>query len=134
MIICRSCDRGHRYCGLECSQRNRQRNRKVSARHYRQTPRGRRNNAARQQRYRERHHCRDDKKVTHHSSTARADVVCSKARRVATAVRSVFNDVKGALYCSHCGSAVDSLLRRDYLQQTQRTQSQRDAFSFKGAP
>jgi len=72
----------------------------------------------------------DDEKVTQHSSTEPTDVVCSKVRRVPTVSRLLF---KGIKECSHCGGLVDPLLRRDYLQQTQRTQSHHDPFRYTGA-
>ncbi len=52
--ICRSCDRGNRYCSPRCSDDARRESVRDAGRRYRQTEAARRKNAARQRRYRER--------------------------------------------------------------------------------
>lgn len=59
-IICRHCDRGHRYCAA-CAPLAAQEARKRASQRYQASEQGQRHHAARQQRYRE----RQQKKVTH---------------------------------------------------------------------
>lgn len=59
--ICTRCDRGNVYCSALCADFARCRTLQEAGRRYQQTPAGRRNHAARQQRYR----LRQWKKVTH---------------------------------------------------------------------
>lgn len=61
--ICSHCDRGQIYCSRECSHRQRRENNRRAARRYQNSPKGRRNHADRQNRYRNR-----KKKVTHQGS------------------------------------------------------------------
>ena len=49
--ICRWCDRGHRYCSTECAQEARRESQRRSGALYQATDRGKKNHAARQQRY-----------------------------------------------------------------------------------
>ncbi len=51
-IICRSCDRGHRYCSSRCKSVGRLGTFKRSSSHYRITGTGRKNHSERQKRYR----------------------------------------------------------------------------------
>jgi len=67
VVICRRCDRGHRYCGHLCAlQARRQSTRRASGR-YQSGRMGARRHAARQCRYRER---RTKQEVTHQGSAA----------------------------------------------------------------
>jgi len=70
-LVCSGCDRGQIYCAAGCAKlARRESQRRVGARHQR-TPEGRRNHAARQQRYR----LRLLQKVTHQGPPAGADPV-----------------------------------------------------------
>ena len=62
VLICRRCDRGQIYCSRECSAARRRESQRASEHRYRKSEIGRRNNAARQRRYRER---RERECVTH---------------------------------------------------------------------
>lgn len=66
VVICRRCDRGHKYCSKECSREARRASNREAARRYQKTPKGARNHAARQKRYRN----RLQSTVTHHTSPA----------------------------------------------------------------
>ena len=59
--ICTRCDRGNVYCSKHCARKARCRSLHRSGRRYQKTPRGKRNHAARQMRYRK----RQQQKVTH---------------------------------------------------------------------
>lgn len=65
VVICRRCDRGHRYCGRLCALQARWASSRRACRRYQATQRGARQHAARQRRYRER---RAARKVTHAGS------------------------------------------------------------------
>ncbi len=52
--ICRSCDRGHRYCSARCRQRNRRRQLREANRRYQRSPEGKLDHRDRQRAYRER--------------------------------------------------------------------------------
>ena len=64
-MICRSCDHGNRYCGPECAALVRRDSLRADGATYQATDIGRKNHAARQQRYLE----RQEAKMTPHSST-----------------------------------------------------------------
>ena len=55
VVLCRSCDRGHRYCSKSCSEQGRRERRRESNRRHAVSERGRENNRRRQQRHRIRH-------------------------------------------------------------------------------
>lgn len=52
--ICRSCDRGQRYCSEECQQRSRREQRRSANRLHQESPEGRLDHRDRQREYRER--------------------------------------------------------------------------------
>ena len=64
--ICRHCDRGHRYCGERCRQKNRRQQGRDANRRHQQSQEGRLDHRDRQRDYRER--CR--RRVTDHTSPA----------------------------------------------------------------
>jgi hypothetical protein len=51
-FICKSCDRGHRYCSTDCQSKGSGRRNRVAKKRYAQSKQGRQNHAARQMRYR----------------------------------------------------------------------------------
>ena len=53
-LICEHCDRGHRYCSLECRQQVRLQRHRLANRRYQQSPEGRLDHRERQRQYRER--------------------------------------------------------------------------------
>lgn len=53
-LICEHCDRGHRYCSVECRRQVRLQRHRHANRLYQQSPEGRLDHRDRQQRYRER--------------------------------------------------------------------------------
>jgi hypothetical protein len=64
VIICSHCDRGQRYCALDCAALERKRCQNAAAKRYQKSHRGRLAHAARQRRWRE----RQANKVTHQGS------------------------------------------------------------------
>src|SRR5205085_1819849 len=64
VVICSHCDRGQIYCGSICAKAARTKSCREAAKRYQLSPKGKRSNALRQRRYRE----RKIKKVTDHGS------------------------------------------------------------------
>jgi len=121
VIVCRHCDRGQRYCTAGCSQAARKESTRRAGTKYQGTRPGRLNNAARQQRFRE----RQQQKVTHH-------------RSVRISLRDVLQDlpdrqIRGdiprssstTLHCHHCGAPCSPFLRSDFLHRSQLGQGLR---------
>ncbi len=103
VIICRACDRGHRYCGQSCSSSARQASLRAAGQRYQRSRRGRFVNAQRQRRYRSRRH-----KVTHQGSTDSSpdDSLCSESR--VQAVQGV--------RCHFCNCLCSLFIRLDFLR------------------
>jgi len=89
VVVRRRCDRGQRYCGIECrSQARSEYVREAGRRYCQRTPRGRRANAERQRRHRERR----TPDVTHHGPGFPADQArSSKERRDGPALKGVLS-------------------------------------------
>ena len=110
-VICRTCDRGQRYCGVSCAQAARSVARRAAGARYQDSRAGRFTHAARQARYRAR-----QQKVTHHGSVAPdAGVSLPAAARAACAVSRPVVVVMTVLLCTHCGSPCAPFLRRGFL-------------------
>lgn len=117
VIICSRCDRGHRYCSEKCAGIARSVSLKRAGERYRSTRAGRFNNAARQQRHRERKRLKAPK-VTHQGSppVALHDVLktlFTRPERTQNPDQSC-TDVR----CHHCGVLCDLFLRQDFLHQS----------------
>lgn len=113
VIICSRCDRGHRYCAGECAADARSASLKRASKKYQSTRAGRFNNAARQQRYRQ----RLQQIVTHQGSLpARLhDVLKTRFDWLNTAKKQeqICTDVS----CHHCGAVCGPFLRQEFLHQ-----------------
>jgi len=115
VIVCRRCDRGQRYCTGGCSKAARKESIKRAGRKYQGTRPGRINNAARQQRHRD----RQQQKVTHHRSVA------IMLRDLLQTLPDPFKRAElpakpGAiLRCHHCGTLCGPFLRSDFLHSSQ---------------
>ena len=114
VIICSRCDRGHRYCTNECAVDARADSLKRATRKYQLSRAGRFNNAARQQRHRE----RKKQIVTHQGSPPAAahDVL----KTLFTWPESTQKpDQNGSnVCCHHCGAVCEPFLRQDFLHQS----------------
>jgi len=115
VVVCSHCDRGQRYCAGGCSQEARKASVKRAGEKYRSGRPGRINNAARQQRFRQ----RQREKVTHHRSLA----IMLRDLLQTLPDRQTTDDVpaqSGAtLHCHHCGVACGPFLRSDFLHSSQ---------------
>lgn len=107
VIICSPCDHNNIYCGSTCSLAARVQSCYLASCRYQHTLRGRKKNAERQRRYRE----RVRKKVTHHTSPVlppRVVVPRKPNERILEAVN-------GHFHCHFCGKPCSPFLRRGYL-------------------
>ncbi len=112
VIICHHCDHGQRYCTHGCSEQARKDSTKRASKKYQATRRGRFNNAARQQRYRN----QIKQKVTHHTSLKIAlyDVL---TKRLTSAKKAVISPkYEKTMRCHHCGEVCSPFLRDDFLR------------------
>ena len=122
-MVCRSCDRGQRYCPSTCRVQARLDSQRRASRQYQRTRRGRHANAQRQRRYRE----RQRNKVTHQGSvdTDESAVLPARANKVADVSRTVVQVHCPGLHCHFCLKAFNSFLRRDFLRSSSRPSSWR---------
>lgn len=114
VIICSRCDRGHRYCTGECADIARSASLNRAGKKYQLTRVGRFNNAARQQRYRE----RKKQKVTHQSSPPAAARDVLKALFNGPEIAQTPDQNHTDVRCHHCGAVCEAFLRQDFLHQS----------------
>ena len=112
VFICRTCDRGHRYCGQSCSGSARQESLRAAGRRYQRSRRGRFINARRQRRYRSYRH-----KVTHQGSTDSSpdDSLCSESRVIAAQYSHKPGIKAQEAHCHFCNCLCSPFIRQDFL-------------------
>ncbi len=120
VIICSRCDRGQRYCAGVCRHEARSESTKRSTKKYQSTRTGRFNNAARQQRFRQ----RKQQKVTHQGSTRKVLHDLLKVRLEETKKTQKRSLPGTTCYCHHCGAVCDPFLRLDFLHSRRFKSSQ----------
>lgn len=104
VIICRYCDRGNIYCGSKCSSAARTESLRSANQRYQKTSQGKRMNAERQRRHREKKK-EKTKIVTDQGSNENAEESSS-----------VPQDVECELRCCFCKKRVSALLRSGFLR------------------
>ncbi len=126
VIICSRCDRGQRYCAGVCRHEARSESTKRSTKKYQSTRTGRFNNAARQQRFRQ----RKQQKVTHQGSTRKVlhDLLKIRLKETKKTQKRSLPDT--ACRCHHCGAVCDPFLRHDFLQSSRFKAAFRRSESF----
>ena len=119
VIICSQCDRGNRYCAVECAADARSDSLKRASKKYQSTRAGRFNNAARQKSYRE----RQQQIVTHQGSplVTSHDVLKAKSYWPEKVEKYAQNGCH--LFCHHCGAECEPFLRQDFLHQSRLLRS-----------
>jgi len=125
-LICSFCDRGQIYCGAGCARRARQCSLRDAGRRYRASHQGRRNQARRTARWRDR-----QKNVTHHGSPPPSadDLLPSGAPVVARDAASPGDRRRPATpHCHWCGRRCPDFVRQGFLRRRirRRCRSQRD--------
>ena len=111
VIICSHCDRGQRYCTGKCRYQARSESIKRSRIKYQSSRQGRFNNAARQQRFRDRH----SQKVTHQGSPSirQNDLLRISLTETKKTPKPSFSG--STIHCHYCGAQCDPFLRQDFL-------------------
>jgi len=109
-FLCSSCDRGQRYCSLECRRSARLRQHRAANRRYQQSPEGRLDHRDRQREYRDRQ-CRA--RVTDHGSLLNIcsasslcgaeNAISASAQQPAAAVFPRWPENRPRLCCRICG-------------------------------
>lgn len=126
VVICTDCDRGNIYCVL-CSKSARAKSLKMANKRYRNTKKGKRKNAERQARYRQR-----QKKVTHQGSfnLSLNDVLplVPDEQKIAEKVL-----VQIGIHCHFCGRVCSEFMRSGFLRHDKNDESKILSF-FAGAP
>lgn len=127
-IICQKCDRGQRYCPVDCRAQARAESIKRAKIKHQQTHHGRLNNAQRQARFR----ARLRKKVTDHSSTPSTTHAVlrhdehSKVHAAHLKKSTVIKALNATKLCCHfCGLPCGQFLRNDFLGQSRFKQTLR---------
>lgn len=127
-FLCGHCDRGQRYCGANCSWLARRASRRAAGERHQHTAAGRRNHAARQQRYRE----GQREKVTHQSRAPAPDTAMVRAlpATVALSARPTGSEVPArekarvVVSCAFCGRR-GRFIRHETLARAGRPERQR---------
>jgi len=111
VVICHRCDHGQRYCINGCSKKARIASQKRASKKYQTTRAGRFNNAARQQRFRN----RKKQKVTHHCSLQNPphDVLNKHTKHRKRP--PILPKQTKTIHCHHCGEICSPFLRHGFL-------------------
>ncbi len=119
VIICSRCDRGHRYCTGQCAADARSASLKRASKRYQSTRAGCFNNAARQQRHRQ----RQQQIVTHQGSQLATSHDVLKAQSHWPEKVKKYDQNGRVLFCHHCGAICEPFLRQDFLHQSRLLRS-----------
>ncbi|MCF6268058.1 MAG: hypothetical protein L3J57_16195 [Desulfuromusa sp.] len=119
VIICSHCDRGQRYCTGECRHEARSESAQRASKKYQSTRASRFKNAARQQRFRERH----SQKVTHQGSPSKHpyDLLKTRLTEVKKTPKPSFSG--STVYCHYCAAVCEPFLRLDFMRSRRITRS-----------
>ncbi len=113
--LCRSCDRGNRYCGRECALLNRRQGQAEAGRRYQRTFKGALKHSHRQAEYKRR--CKEE--VTHQCSpeACQDDIVCPETEEVVSTEITKFEPAEDAVLirCSGCGRLCGPFARQDFI-------------------
>lgn len=112
VIICSRCDRGQRYCPGKCRQDARSESLKRAGKKYQSSRAGRFNNAARQQRFRQ----RNQQKVTHHGSVKKPlhDLLKTCLAEIKKPREWPLSGV--TCHCHYCGAVCGPFLRLGFMR------------------
>ncbi len=110
VIICSSCDRGHRYCPGECRHLARSESVTRAGKKYQTSLPGRFKNAARQQHFR----ARQMQKVTHQGSPPKYLHDLLKIRLTEIKKTQKPSLPGSTCHCHYCGATCDAFLRQDF--------------------
>jgi hypothetical protein len=97
--ICRSCDRGHRYCGDVCRQKSRRQQRREANRRYQLSLEGKLDHRDRQQAFRD----RQRERVTDQGSATVSDFVSIGAPQTDSDETTAMDSPRLVIQCIVCG-------------------------------
>ncbi len=135
VFICRSCDRGHRYCSNSCSEKSRRESVRAAGRRHQRSECGRKNNCRRQQLLRERRRgtrehaaCTrsatasestssppDSGRVTHHTSSQAQGARFSLTGEPEFVRLVTVEEDRDVARCHFCGFDARGWVRRSFL-------------------
>jgi len=118
VLICRRCDRGHRYCGPGCSQEARRKSKLAAVLKYQDSDEGKANHNKRQQRYLD----REAEKMTRQGSRAPVSRGTKEEvdwLRVARAAEAALKNRVAT--CGCCGQLCRGKARRGFLRSPERS-------------
>lgn len=126
VMICRTCDRGHVYCGEGCARSARAETLRQACKKYQSNRAGRFANALRQRRYKARQRI----KVTQQGSSLRRahDVLPLKQNNVHMRRQHAGVIDKTVMRCHFCQRECDVFLRLDFLSSSMRHRSRRESW------
>ena len=124
VFLCTTCDRGQRYCSVECARSTRRRSHRESDRRYQSSERGRLKHAERSRRYRQRR-----RSVTDHSpaaspesdvssigATGGVSIAVSDEKTAAPLASTSLIDEKSQIKCHFCRRWCDPWVRHAPLR------------------
>jgi len=111
VLLCSGCDRGQRYCSVDCRQQARKTCLRQAGRRYQDSRAGRFAHARRARRYRQR-----QKIVTHQASQAVPAPVTVALDPVQAEVATAAAITAPAWRCWRCGGVCQPLVRRGFLR------------------
>lgn len=114
VIVCSDCDRGQRYCTKGCRHKARKASLKRASKKYQESRAGRFNNAARQNRFRQ----RKKHKVTHHCSLQIPPHAVLKNKPECADINQNQPPSEVTMVCHHCHSECGPFLRSDFLRRS----------------
>jgi hypothetical protein len=115
VLVCSRCDRGQRYCGIECAGPARRESLREAGRRYQASRAGRFAHARRARRYRQR--WREQEIVTHHGcqATSPASTLAAQPSE-ATAAATREDAAPAPWHCHWCERSCALPLRRGFLR------------------
>lgn len=121
-VVCRSCDRGQRYCSKACSEIRRKELQRESNQRYAATRAGRHNNAKRQSdsRARERAKKDDVAEIVTDQGSADLEQTDTLERDRSDSINKPKSHQPTDMRCHFCSQCCDPLLRSDFLSPAQR--------------
>ena len=121
-VVCRSCDRGQRYCSKACSEIRRAQRKREANRRYAATRAGRHNNAKRQHEFRARQRAKKDDvaEIVTGQGSAPDTPPDNLVRDRSDSINEPNTHQPTDMRCHFCSRCCDPLLRSDFLPPAQR--------------
>jgi hypothetical protein len=123
--ICRSCDRGQRYCSEHCRQKARRQQRREANRRHQQSPEGRLDHRDRQRLYRERLALRQERVTDQGSPASNSSGTMRPDRAEPDQIQQPSEPAldSGLMFCVRCGKAGYPIASRLEMYMGERTEA-----------